>query len=100
MADENKNSVLDEQSTQKAGASWKISSIVLLLGIVTLAMAVLIALLGRFVQNFDVMNILTCITYVVYAVTLAVYLIDAIKFKNFALNPALIILIIATIMMF
>ena len=101
MADENKDSVLAEQPAQKSnGASLQISSIALILGVVALGLALLTAFLAQFVTNFDVIRIFNCICYVVYIAAVAVYLLDAIKFKNLALNATLLVILITTIVIF
>ena len=98
---EDKESVLDEKSTQKSnGASFQLSSIALVLAIATLAFGVLIAILAQFVSNFDVIRVLNCIAYIIYAVTVAFYLLDVVKFKNFAINPTLFAILISTIILF
>lgn len=103
MADENKESVLDEKTTQKQssnGASLQLSTIALILAIATFALGVFVALLAQFVDNFTVIRILNCICYVVYAVTMAFYILDITKFKNFSVNATLVLIVLATIVMF
>ena len=110
MADENNESVLDmketETKTEKAqksektiNVSMQLSTLVLLLGIVCIFLR-LFTLFLAVVGAGTVVTVFMCINILAVIATLALYVVDALKYKNFAMNATFIIMIAAVLIMF